>query len=394
MKIKILSAILWVSFIGTCFTANSYANDVQTLSDGTGLVLYGLGRYEDLGEEIYIGAIYVPLLEFDFDPETAKRMQMRISVDSLSARRFVRFWLDGITLNSSREERNALATQIQQFGDLLTVGLKKGDQVNFDYLPATAKTELLINGIKAGEITGTGFYQLLLNAWVGPTPPSSKFKQGLLREKPEEQLTELETEFLALGFSEDRTRELSMSIGAERERLLEAQRQAEIEQQRLEEEERQRQLEEERRLEEELAEAERLVQQTEEEEAARLEAERLARLEEEAARRAEREAQIEAEQRVIRDEYHSQLVNWIGRYLHYPERALVRNHTGRVDLEITTNRNGVVLEREVSSSSGYSLLDRAALDMVDDAEPLPEFPDDLLGSTFRFAMPINFTIED
>jgi len=73
----------------------------------------------------------------------------------------------------------------------------------------------------------------------------------------------------------------------------------------------------------------------------------------------------------------------------YPE--LVRYHTsGRMQVAITVGRDGTVLSAQVRHSSGYGFLDKAGLDLIHRASPLPALPGSIGRESYTFEVPISF----
>lgn len=68
----------------------------------------------------------------------------------------------------------------------------------------------------------------------------------------------------------------------------------------------------------------------------------------------------------------SEFIAHVRRFNTYAANGTKEN--GMVRVSITLDRNGRVLSHRVASSSGSSTLDRAALDMVQRAQPFPRFP--------------------
>jgi hypothetical protein len=66
-----------------------------------------------------------------------------------------------------------------QFQSVFQQGLKKGDEIAFDYLPGTG-TCLRLNGQTKSVIPGEDFYDALLKLWVGEKPASRGLKRKLL----------------------------------------------------------------------------------------------------------------------------------------------------------------------------------------------------------------------
>jgi protein TonB len=73
----------------------------------------------------------------------------------------------------------------------------------------------------------------------------------------------------------------------------------------------------------------------------------------------------------------------------YPD--LAKYHTsGRLQLAITVGRDGTVLDALVKHSSGYGFLDKAGLDLVRRASPLPALPTSFAKDSYTFEVPVSF----
>ncbi|MFT6303296.1 MAG: protein TonB [Granulosicoccus sp.] len=90
------------------------------------------------------------------------------------------------------------------------------------------------------------------------------------------------------------------------------------------------------------------------------------------------------------ENYRSQLQAWIIDFHAYPKRALRRKLTGVVLAEFTIDDNGLVINTRVLKSSGASLLDKAALNTLTKASPMPVPPDDV--SARSFPVPLSFKL--
>lgn len=76
----------------------------------------------------------------------------------------------------------------------------------------------------------------------------------------------------------------------------------------------------------------------------------------------------------------------------YPKAADRAGHEGVVLVRFTVDRSGNVLSAQVSKTSQSRHLDVEAVEMLHHASPLPRPPDDLLGETFEYNVPITFRI--
>lgn len=90
--------------------------------------------------------------------------------------------------------------------------------------------------------------------------------------------------------------------------------------------------------------------------------------------------------------YFGRLVAWLNRYKDYPPEAKKRKQQGTVVLAFSIDRAGEVLAARIHTSSGYPLLDRAALAMLDRAAPLPPMPDSMPRERLHLAVPIEYSL--
>lgn len=88
----------------------------------------------------------------------------------------------------------------------------------------------------------------------------------------------------------------------------------------------------------------------------------------------------------------SELVARLQRYKRYPGEAEARGEQGVAQLAFSVDRNGGVHNARIVRSSGSSLLDRATLDLVARAQPLPPPPPELRGAQIAITVPINYTL--
>jgi protein TonB len=72
------------------------------------------------------------------------------------------------------------------------------------------------------------------------------------------------------------------------------------------------------------------------------------------------------------------------------KQALSANDVGTAYVQFTVSRNGRLTARGLSRSSGSAVIDRAALDLLQRAQPLPPFPPDMPESSKGFSVPIRY----
>lgn len=83
----------------------------------------------------------------------------------------------------------------------------------------------------------------------------------------------------------------------------------------------------------------------------------------------------------------------IARAKYYPGIARRRGMEGQPVIAFTLNKWGRLTGVQLAQSSGYQLLDQAALEAVQKAEPYPEIPAELNTDTFQFKLPISFILK-
>jgi TonB family protein len=91
---------------------------------------------------------------------------------------------------------------------------------------------------------------------------------------------------------------------------------------------------------------------------------------------------------------YEQLISlWIQKFKLYPEEARAQNMQGETVVRIRIDRQGNIIHRMLERSTGYQMLDRAALDMISRANPVPAVPHDYpQGDLMEFLIPVTFQL--
>ena len=87
------------------------------------------------------------------------------------------------------------------------------------------------------------------------------------------------------------------------------------------------------------------------------------------------------------------LAQAIGKRKDYPRLARLRNWQGTTELKLQIGPDGKLLEVHVGHSSGFQVLDAAAIQMVHNAAPLPDVPETLRGRELTMTVPVVFKLE-
>ncbi len=78
---------------------------------------------------------------------------------------------------------------------------------------------------------------------------------------------------------------------------------------------------------------------------------------------------------------------------HYPRIARRRGMEGRPVIVFTLDKQGHLEKVDLARTSGYQVLDRAALEAVHNGAPYPEIPAPLKMDSFQFKLPISFVLK-
>lgn len=91
-------------------------------------------------------------------------------------------------------------------------------------------------------------------------------------------------------------------------------------------------------------------------------------------------------------DYAHKLSAWLLRYKPDGARTMRGQRQGRAIVRFALNRDGKLLSKALLQSTGNEALDKAVLDMVDRASPMPAFPPSYPGEEFTFDFPIDFQL--
>jgi len=91
-------------------------------------------------------------------------------------------------------------------------------------------------------------------------------------------------------------------------------------------------------------------------------------------------------------DYMARLRAWLEKHKRYPRRARLRRQEGTAMLSFVVDREGRVVEYSIRESSGHRILDEEVAAMIERAQPLPGFPDDLQRSRLELVVPVQFLL--
>ncbi|MBP0482803.1 energy transducer TonB [Sagittula salina] len=100
---------------------------------------------------------------------------------------------------------------------------------------------------------------------------------------------------------------------------------------------------------------------------------------------------LTAEQMAQVTQWQRDTVVRISKAKRYPDLARKKRIEGEVLVRFTLDRYGAVLSRAVETSSGWPVLDQAALKVFDNIEKLPTPPSHLSGTKFTLLVPLRYS---
>lgn len=154
---------------------------VQT-HDNQILFLQGIGLNRQLNEDFYLASLYLAQTSPDssalYDNTQSRRLHFRVLVDRIYAAGINRHFRDLMLINNPRDELVREATTIQRFTGLFKLGLLRGDEVLIDFR-ANKATTIWVNAVKVAEFSPR-LFDLILRGLIGDKPPGQLFKTQLM----------------------------------------------------------------------------------------------------------------------------------------------------------------------------------------------------------------------
>src|SRR5690606_15555282 len=145
--------------------------------------LNGLAVSSEFGKERFIAALYTnnrSTREEDlFNNSFHRRMELKVTADSLSARSINSMWVEGMAINNPSAALEAEAENLAALNNMVRRRLREGDVMTFDAVPGEPLT-ISLNGVELGRINSSNFFNMLLRTWIGNIPLSTEFKDSLM----------------------------------------------------------------------------------------------------------------------------------------------------------------------------------------------------------------------
>ena len=150
--------------------------------NGTDLTLNGLGirKATILKVNVYVAALYVTTPSQDpnalADPNTPAELILHF-VRNVGAGDIRSAWSEGFE-KAAKDQLPLLNARIAMLNSWMS-DMKTGQRLTFTRIPASG-VQVSVNGVAKGTITGDDFSRALFSIWLGPEPPNTELKSGLL----------------------------------------------------------------------------------------------------------------------------------------------------------------------------------------------------------------------
>lgn len=368
-------------------------------------MLNGIGVHQELGQEVFIGALYSESLSNDADTLINNNQPMRMELkivapDGLTTRRFSRMWIEGMAVNSKADALTAQADNMVTFDGLFKGRFLKNDFIVFTNVPGKG-IDIAVNGIVLGNIKDNAFFPMLLSTWIGKIPLSSDYRDSLLKVGDVD--TNLRSRFTTITPTATRATEIKAWAGLQVE--VKDTKTAEpastkasantkvdavviaktdlpkmdiptIEKPALD-------------VPAPATQAEKPTLSTAASAAPTSPVViAAAKIEEEE----DEGPALTAQSLLARQFYVSDAIKKIRSKTRYPQRALDRGQAGNVRIAIVIDRDGNILGTNILETSKFELLNKEALEAIKRAAPFPELPAEMPGARFEFSVPMRWTL--
>lgn len=371
-------------------------------------MLNGVGVHQELGREVFIGALYSESLSNDADTLINNNQPMRMELkivaqDGLTTRRFSRMWIEGMAVNSKAEALTAQADNMVKFDGLFKGRFLKDDFISFTNVTGKG-VDIAVNGVLLGNIKDNAFFSMLLSTWIGKIPLSSDYRDSLLKVGDVD--AGLRSRFGAITPTAARTAEVTAWIGPQVEvketKTAEVSSKSSantktdaivvaknelpkldvpaIEKPALD-------------IPAPVTQAEKTVPASVATASAPTKSVIVAAAKVEEEEEEEGPA-LTAQSLLARQFYVSDAIKKIRSKTKYPQRALDRGQAGNVRVAIIIDRQGNILSTNILESSKFDLLNKEAIEAVKRSVPFPPLPAEMAGARFEFSVPMRWTLPE
>ena len=412
-------------------------------------MMNGIGEYKELGRPVFIASLFTDAAVTNADQllseDATASMNMRITANKMSQRRFVSLWVESISINTLNETFQQQTENLLKFTSYFQGALYKNDMISLSYNNNDAGLDVYLNEVLLGSMNSVNsgeFFRMLLASWIGDIPLSSSLKERLL--SPDSLDSVILEAYNSFSYSPSRRDEAlrwrdAIVHGAAKQNLYQApldklesnsqylaideiqsttekaaiptelpnnnktaQQRSDVlsdaagPQDQLEDQKMPPSLED--TLEEPVLPDEPLPEQAKLSSAV-VEANSRNKGEEpkgngmRALREAGKAGGLESEELfVLRQVYTDKLVQAVLKNQSLPRKAFLRRMEGDVKLVVKVDRNGKVMSVKIAQKSEHNILNKQAVDAVKQAQPFPAVPADFPEEKFIFSVALNYRL--
>lgn len=361
----------------------------------------GVGEFTELSQQVFIANLLTerPVTDAEelLSRDMAATMQLRVTAGRISQRRFVRYWLESITVNTSSSTLLAHNARFSRFSQLFKGALRRGDLMALAYTPGNGLI-ISLNDVELAHMRGPSvgdFFRVLLRSWIGEIPLSSDVRKGLLSPNdldarmvgsfnslsyaPERQLAVRQwltepggsegvasTPVPAVAATPSPTAQPAITPTTPAPSPAASPRPSPT------------------------------VAATKKATPPRAtpspKAVPEARPDDDAEDADDMTLAMDEKSLMIRQQFYARVSSAALKYQTLPRQAFQRRIEGDVRVMVTLNRTGEVVSAELAEASAHKFLNDQALDAVREAAPYPPIPDELEGNRFIFTVPFRYRL--
>jgi hypothetical protein len=153
----------------------------QLAFEGKTLVLNGLGLRKAYGiAKVYVAGLYLEKKSASADEilatDALRRIELRF-VRNVGRDDIVKAWTEGFEKNAGGS-LPSLKDRLESLNRAMPE-LREGDLLAFSSIPERG-TVVEVNGKASATIPGADFAKVLFSIWLGPNPPNTALREGLL----------------------------------------------------------------------------------------------------------------------------------------------------------------------------------------------------------------------
>lgn len=352
----------------------------------------GYARYEEFNRPIFIATLQTPdaiaSISEVLDGQRPFRIELAIDAETLSGSRFRRLWLEGISINHTPEQLRQQTGELAAFSEFLAPRLYRGDRFTVEYRP-DGGTRIRHNEQSMADLHNSKLALMLLRGWLGDIPLSSQFKQELIT--PVSTDTALATRFASLQpraritapAAEANPPAVTAVTAAAKPAITTTTIQPPVIQPTVAQKTAPTPAAPARPPQSAVTTANAVTPIPDTTTTA---------VPDDTETGSALDTDFDQELLALHQSYYTQLVREVSKYKTIPFQAFQRRWEGTVKMQVTIDRQGHIIARNIIEDSPHQLLNQQALDAVASAEPFSAIPTRLNTAEFTFSVQLDYRL--